>query len=158
MDAEEFETAWFAWIHIAVGVLTVVTMVGTELLARFAFASPTAPTGGNITNLINFKSLNIVFAVALMIKIMVIGLKVFKLDTGITASAGVVILLATNRCAHTHLQHRARCWLTARGANPRPGPRCCWGGTVHPSPAVSMIQLEREQRLQPAPSAKVSQL
>ena len=99
--------------------ITSVTMGGTELLARCLYPKPTAASstsGGHVTNLIQFSSLNAVFALIIMIRLLIDlfctnsgvcpgsgGYSHWEsLDIGLMMTAGLCCLLGTNSGAQAH--------------------------------------------------------
>ena len=95
----------------ALALLTVLTMVVTDILARCLFKRPThnvQPTSGVTNNLINFSSLNLVFILVILYKIFVS--LVFKQGAtyGTTGTLGLLGCVVMNKNVRVHIFGRAR--------------------------------------------------
>ena len=100
----------------ALALLTVLTMVVTDILARCLFKRPThnvQPTSGVTNNLINFSSLNLVFILVILYKIFVS--LVFKQGAtyGTTGTLGLLGCVVMNKNVRVHIFGRARRLETA---------------------------------------------
>ena len=116
----------YFYFHISSVSLTVLVMIGSEIVARFS-PSLTPPSPNNPSAIINtlpFVTLNTAMALTIVFNV-ILTLSGIHLASGVQLSLFLAALLARNKKAQKHLRSRLRqkidsCFIGSRGSRVEP--------------------------------------